>query len=139
MAFAVSAGLQPAVAAAGFALFPVGGNAAADPEYQQVKAQLATMPLDLASEVFAYPRLFCGIGARRADAATGRHRPELAARSVHSGGGEYGAVIAAEHLGLPHVTVAFAAALKGMAIFERTPPRSSTPFAGSGACRPTRP
>jgi UDP:flavonoid glycosyltransferase YjiC (YdhE family) len=32
---------------------------------------------------------------------------------------EYGALIAAEHLGLPHATVSVTASLKGMALFER--------------------
>ena len=50
--------------AAGFSFFPVGMDIQADPEYQQIKAQLATMPLDLESELFAYPRLFVGIGSR---------------------------------------------------------------------------
>jgi UDP:flavonoid glycosyltransferase YjiC (YdhE family) len=34
-------------------------------------------------------------------------------------GGEYGGLIAAEHLGLPHATVSFAAALKTMSVFEQ--------------------
>jgi MGT family glycosyltransferase len=119
IAFAASASLQKPVEAAGLAVLPVGGSAAADPEHQQVKAQLAAMPLNLASEVFAYPRLFCGIGARLRTpqlVAHGQHwQPDLFIREA----GEYGAVIAAEYLGVPHVTVAFAAALKSMAVFER--------------------
>ena len=64
VAFAVGAGLQPAVEAAGFALFPVGGNAATDPEYQQIKAQLATMPVNSRNRIVRLSPAFCGIGAR---------------------------------------------------------------------------
>src|SRR5207249_8504898 len=42
--------------------------------------------------------------------------------------GEYGAVIAAEHLGLPHATVSFAAALQSMAVFERDAAASLDPI-----------
>ena len=120
VAFATSAIRQPLIEAAGFTFFPnSGGDRAHDPEYQQIKAQLATMPMNLDTEVFAYPRLFCGVAGRlRAPGlvAIGRAwRPDMLIREA----GEYGAVIAAEHLGLPYATVAFAAALGTMAQFER--------------------
>lgn len=119
VAFAVGPYLRDRVAAAGFTVFPVGGNLAPDPEYQQIKAQLATMPLNLATEVFSYPRLFCGIGARlrtpQLIEIAQTWRPDLLIREA----AEYGTVIAAEHLGLPHAVVAFATAIRGMAMFER--------------------
>lgn len=119
VAFATHADLRPLMEGAGFTFFPVGGDLGTDPEYQQIKAQLATMPLNLATEVFAYPRLFCGVAARRRtpDLVTiaQRWQPEMVIREA----GEYAAVIAAEHLGLPHATVAFAAALPVMARFEQ--------------------
>jgi UDP:flavonoid glycosyltransferase YjiC (YdhE family) len=119
VAFAVGPSLRPSVEAAGFAVFPVGGGLAADPEYQQVKAELETMPTGLESELAAYPRIFCGIASRLRTpdlvAAARAWQPDMLIREA----AEYSAIIAAEHLGLPHVVVAFAAALKGMAIFER--------------------
>ncbi|MGI8587488.1 MAG: glycosyltransferase [Chloroflexia bacterium] len=119
VAFAVSASLRPPVEAAGFAVFSVGGNMATDPEYQQLKAQLRTMPTDLESEVFAYPRIFCGISSRlrtpQLVEVALAWQPDMFIREA----GEYAAVIAAEHLGLPHAVVSFAAALKSMAVFER--------------------
>ena len=119
VAFAVGPRLQPVVAGAGFTVLPLASNPAQDPAYQQVKAQLALLPTTLASEIFAFPRLFCGAGARlRApglmDIARA-WRPDVMIRE----GGDYGAPIAAEYLGLPQVTVAFAAALRGQAVFEQ--------------------
>jgi hypothetical protein len=119
VAFAVGLSMRPLVEAAGFAVFPLGGNLAADPEYQQVKAQLQMMPPGLESELFSYPRLFVGVASRLRTpelvAIARMWHPDMLIREA----GEYGAVIAAEHLGLPHATVAFAAALSGLAIFER--------------------
>jgi len=119
VAFAVGRSLQPLVEASGFAAFSVGGNMSLDPEYQQFKAQLELMPLGFDSELFIYTKLFCGITTRlrTPDLVTLVHtwQPDMLIREA----GEYSAVIAAEHLGLPHATVSFAASLKGMAIFER--------------------
>jgi len=119
VAFAVSAALRPRIEAAGFTVFPVGGTTATDPEYQQFKAQQQTLPVSLATELVSYPRLFCGIGARLRTPQLveigQRWQPDMLIREA----GEYGAVIAAEHLGVPHATVAFTAALQGMALFER--------------------
>jgi UDP:flavonoid glycosyltransferase YjiC (YdhE family) len=119
VAFATRPAFQQTIEAAGFAFFPVGGNLAADPAYQQLKAQLHTMATTLETELFAYPRIFSGIAPRLRVpdlVATARTwRPDMFIREA----GEYGAVVAAEHLGLPHATVAFVAALKGMARFER--------------------
>lgn len=119
VAFAVGARLRPQVEAAGFDVFEVGGNIATDPEYQRFQAERSTIRLGLENELFAYPRLFCGMASRL-------RTPELVeiCRSWHPDmlireGAEYGAILAAEHLGLPHATVAFAAALKSMPIFER--------------------
>ncbi len=119
VAFAARVGLRPQVEAAGFAFFPVGSDRASDPAYQAFKAEQARLPLSLASELFSYPRLFCGIAGRLMVpglVAVGRSwQPDMLIREA----GEYSAVIAAEHLGVPHATVAFTAALQGMAQFER--------------------
>lgn len=119
VSFAVGTSLQPLVEAAGFAVFPVGGNLASDFEYQQFKAQQKTMDLGLESELFSYPRLFAGIGARlrtpQLVEVCWSWRPHMLIREA----GEYAGAIAAERLGLPHASVSFAASLKGHAIFER--------------------
>jgi UDP:flavonoid glycosyltransferase YjiC (YdhE family) len=120
VAFAVRPPLHQLLAAAGFTVLPVGGvDLATDPEYQQVKAQLQTMPLGLEAEVYSYPRLFGGIPARvrtpELVALAEAWQPDMVIREA----GEYSALIAAEYLGLPHATVAFAAALRGMAVFEQ--------------------
>ncbi|HUS13744.1 MAG TPA: glycosyltransferase [Chloroflexia bacterium] len=119
VAFAAGPTLRPLAEAAGFAVFPAGGNQATDPEYQRVKAHLATLPVSLETELFAYPRLFVGIGARlRAPqlvAIAQAWQPDMLIRE----GGEYGAVVAAEYLNLPHATVSYAAALQTLGLFER--------------------
>jgi UDP:flavonoid glycosyltransferase YjiC (YdhE family) len=119
VAFAVGPGMRPRVESAGFAVFPLGETLAADPEYQQVKAQLRSMPAGLDAELFTYTRIFCGIAPRLRTpelvAIAQAWRPDMLIREA----GEYSAVIAAEHLGLPHAVVAFAAALQTMMIFER--------------------
>jgi UDP:flavonoid glycosyltransferase YjiC (YdhE family) len=119
VAFAAGPSLRPLVEAAGFTALPVGGTLAADPEYQQFKAHQATMPVGLDTELFSYPRLFCGIGARvrtpQLVAIAQTWQPDLLIRET----GEYAAVIAAEHLGLPHAAVSFAAAWQALARFER--------------------
>ncbi len=119
VAFAASPSLQQRVEAAGFTFFPVVGNREADAEYQQVSATLQAMPVALETELFAYPRLFCGIGARQNTPhlveIAKRWQPDMFIREA----GAYAAVIAADYLGLPHAVVAFAAALRGMAVFEQ--------------------
>jgi len=119
VAFAVGPSLRSLVEAAGFAVFEVGGSIATDPEYQQLKAHLRMTPTGLESELFSYPRIFCGIAPRLRTpelvAIARTWQPDMLIREA----GEYGAVIAAEHLGVPHAVIAFAAALKSMTIFER--------------------
>jgi UDP:flavonoid glycosyltransferase YjiC (YdhE family) len=119
VAFAARPALRARVEAAGFPALEVGGDTATDPEYRAVKARLRTLPLSLASELYAYPRLFAGIGARvRAPylvEAANAWQADMLIREA----GEYAALIVAEHLGLPYATVSFAAALRGMSIFER--------------------
>ncbi|HEX8430926.1 MAG TPA: glycosyltransferase, partial [Longimicrobium sp.] len=118
VAFATSASRQPMVEAFGFDFFAVGGDLRADPEYQQVKAELEAMPLTLESEMINYSRIWCGIAPRLRTPdlveIARMWQPDMFIREA----GEYGAVIAAEYLGLPHATVSFTTALKGMAIFE---------------------
>lgn len=127
VAFAGSALLQARAEAAGFRFFLVATDRKADPEYQRVAAQLETMPLSLESELFAYARLFCGVGSRLATPGLVEvirsWQPDLIVREAS----QYGPVVAAEYLGLPHVTVALMASLKGMAIFEQEIPEQLDP------------
>jgi MGT family glycosyltransferase len=119
LAFAVGPGMLPRVEAAGFAAFPLGGALADDPEYQQHQAHLRSMPSGLDAELLTYTRVFCGIAPRLRTpelvAIARAWQPDMLIRDA----AEYGVVIAAEHLGLPHAVVAFAAALRTMTIFER--------------------
>jgi UDP:flavonoid glycosyltransferase YjiC (YdhE family) len=119
IAFAVSRSLRPIVEASGFAVLQVGGNLTTDPEFQQFDAQRDTMPLSLETELFIYSRLWCGIAPRlrtpQLVEVAREWQPDMLIREA----GEYGAVIAAEHLGLPHAVVSVTASLKAMAIFER--------------------
>ncbi|HEV2235123.1 MAG TPA: glycosyltransferase [Ktedonobacterales bacterium] len=136
VAFAVGAGMRPRVESAGFVVFPLGGNFAADPEYRQVKAQLRGMPAGLDAELFTYTRIFCGIAPRLRTpelvAIARAWRPDMLIREA----GEYGAVIAAEHLGLPHAVVAFAAALQTMTHFEREAAAQLDPIRQSWSLAP---
>jgi len=119
VAFAMSPSRQHLIEAAGFTFFPLVTSFLTDPEYQQLKSQLKTMPLDLEHELFAYPRLFCGIASRlrvpKLVEIAQEWQPDMFIREA----GEYGVVVAAEYLNLPHAVVACAASLKGQAIFER--------------------
>lgn len=119
VAFAVTPGMRSVVESAGFTVFPLVGKLAEDPEYQRIKARVRSMPSGLDAELFNYTHVFCGVAPRlRAPelvAIARSWRPDMLIRDA----AEYGAVIAAEHLGLPHAVVAFAAALHTMTIFER--------------------
>ncbi len=119
VAFAGRPGLRAGVEAVGFPFYAVGGNLAVDPEYQAVKARMHAAPLSLEAELYSYPRTFGGISARLRTgdliAIVRAWGPDVVVREA----GEYAALVAAEHLRLPHATVAFAAALRGMACFEQ--------------------
>lgn len=120
VAFAARPSQHSRIEAAGFTFLLVSGDdPASDSEYREVKAQLAEMPLGLEAELFGYPRLFCGIATRlrtpQLVEIARAWQPDMVIREA----AEYSALIAAEHLGLPHAAVSFAASLKGMAIFER--------------------
>ena len=119
VAFAAGPPMQPLVEASGFTFFPAGAERETDPEYHQFKAHMQTMPGGLDAEMLIYSWLFCGIAPRLKTpdlVEIGRSwQPDLFIREA----AEYGAVIAAEHLGLPHAAVSFVAALQGLAIFEQ--------------------
>lgn len=136
VAFAVGSTLQRVVEPAGFRVFPTGGYSQPDPEEQQIRTQLATMPPGLETELFIYTRLFCGVSPRlrtpQLVEIAKEWQPDMLIREA----GEYGAVIAAEHLGLPHATVAFATALKGMALFERDAAAQLDPLRQSWGLEP---
>ncbi|HEX2913130.1 MAG TPA: glycosyltransferase [Chloroflexia bacterium] len=119
VAFAVGPSLQPRVEKEGFEALLINSKLKDDPEYQQFKAQLAEMPTTFESELLVYNRLFCGISPRvrmpHMMEVAHKWQPDMLIRDA----AVYSAVIVAERLGLPHATVAFTSALKGMAVFER--------------------
>src|SRR5262245_15550413 len=113
VAFAAGVSLHPFVEAAGFSFFPVGGKLAADPDYQRFKTQQRTMPLGLETELVIYSTLWCGISPRvrtpNLIEIARQWQPDMLIRET----AEYAALIAAEHLDLPHAAVSVAASLKG--------------------------
>ena len=119
VAFAAGPTLRPLVEASGFVCFPAGADRETDPEYQQFKARMQAMPGGLDAEMLIYSWLFCGIAPRLKTpdlVEIGRSwQPDMFIREA----AEYGAVIAAETLGLPHAAVSFASSLQGLAIFEQ--------------------
>ncbi len=119
VAFAAREFVRLRIEQAGFEFFPIGSDRELDPEYQQFKQARDAMPVSFEGELFIYTQLFCGITPRLnlpALIEIGKTwKPDMFIRE----GAEYGAVIAAEHLGLPHATVAFTTALRGMNVFER--------------------
>jgi UDP:flavonoid glycosyltransferase YjiC (YdhE family) len=119
VAFAMSSTRKDLIENEDFAFFTVDRSVKDDPEYRQIREQLKIMPLNLEYELFAYPRLFCGVSTRASMPellkVVRQWQPDMLIREA----GEYSAVIAAEHFGLPHAVVAFTAALEGQAIFER--------------------
>jgi UDP:flavonoid glycosyltransferase YjiC (YdhE family) len=119
VAFATHPARQPMLQRLGFDFFPLTIDLWADPEYQQIRAELENLPVTLESEITRYARIWCGIAPRLRTpplVETIRSwRPDMLVRE----GGEYAALIAAEHLDLPHATVAFTTALRGQAIFEQ--------------------
>lgn len=119
VAFAGTEALQKKFEGIGipFVLTKVDRNS--DPEYEVLREELDKLPVGLETEIYAYPRLFMGIGARLGTAELIEACRSWGAEVVVNEAGSYRAVMAAEHLGLPHVTVAFAASLKGMSVFER--------------------
>ncbi len=119
--------MQQLVESSGFHCFVLTAKPADDPEYQQFKAQLRTMPMNLATELFSYPRIFAGMACRlrtpQMIEIARQWQPDMFIRE----GAEYSALVAAEYLGLPHATVAFTSALRGMSIFEREVPEQLNP------------
>ncbi|MEO5950974.1 MAG: glycosyltransferase [Chloroflexia bacterium] len=119
VAFTTRATRAALIEGSGFDFFPIGGDLVNDPEFQAVKAELNEMPTTLETELYAYPRLFAGIGPRlRTPDLIGiaeRWQADMVVREV----AEYSSLNAAEHLGLPHAAVAFTTALRCMSLFER--------------------
>ena len=128
VAFAAREFVRPRIEQAGFDFFPIGSDRERDPEYQQFKHARDAMPVGFEGELFIYTQLFCGIIPRLnlpALVEIGKTwQPDMFIRE----GAEYGAVIAAEHLGLPHATVAFTTALRGMNVFERDAAKCLNPL-----------
>ncbi len=119
VAFAAREFLQARVEAEGFLFFPVGSDREQDAEYQQFRAELGKMPTGLEYELFIYNRLFMGVMPRlympRMVEVVKGWEPHLIVREA----AEYSAVMAGELMRVPHATVAFAAALNTMTVFER--------------------
>ena len=104
---------------AGFPFLVVSSERDQDPEFLQFDAERASLPTNQESELWVYTRLFIGITPRLKTPSLVEVARRWHADMLIREGGEYAAVIAAEHLGLPHATVSFAAALKTMNVFER--------------------
>jgi UDP:flavonoid glycosyltransferase YjiC (YdhE family) len=119
VAFAGPLPLRQAVEAAGFTFFPAGGDREKDPEFQQLMAQLRTMPPGPESERAIFGKVFGGVNPRLMVpdlVEIGRSwKPHMLIRES----GEFGAVIAAEYLGLPYADVCPGAYPKGIATFEQ--------------------
>lgn len=119
VAFAARESVRPRIESIGFPFFPAGSDRNLDPEFQAFKPERDALPPTLETEVIVYPRVFCGVAGRLMAPgiieAAQAWQPDMIIRE----GGEYGGLIAAEYLGLPHATVAFAAALKTMSVFEQ--------------------
>ncbi len=119
VAFAARPPLQERIEKAGFTFFPVGMELTEDPDYRNIKAQVDSMPMNIETELFSYPRLFAGVATRLRTPELVRiaklWKPDMLIREA----AEYCAQIAAEHLSLPHAAVAFAAALKAFSHFEQ--------------------
>jgi UDP:flavonoid glycosyltransferase YjiC (YdhE family) len=119
VAFASGASTRSVVEAAGFDFLQLGGKLADLPEYRQLKDEMSAMPPGLDTELFIYTHLWCGLfpcfRTPFLVEAVRQWQPDMLVRET----GEYATAIAAEHLGLPHATVAVLASLQAQAIFER--------------------
>jgi UDP:flavonoid glycosyltransferase YjiC (YdhE family) len=119
VAFAVPAPLGPVIEGASFTFFPAGGDREKDPEFQHLMAQLRTMPPGPESERVIFGKVFTGVNPRLmvpdlVEIARA-WKPDMLIRE----GAEFGAVIAAEVLGLPYADVCPGAYLKGIGAFEQ--------------------
>jgi len=119
IAFAAPAPLGPVLAAAGFTFFPAGGDREKDAEFQQLMALLRTMPPGPESERAIFGKVFTSVNPRLMVpdlVEIGRAwKPEMLIRES----AEFGAVIAAEYLGLPYADVCPGAYPKSAVIFEQ--------------------
>jgi UDP:flavonoid glycosyltransferase YjiC (YdhE family) len=119
VAFTGTPALQKRMESTGFRFFLLDVDRTVEPEFQALKARLETMPLNLETEIYAYPRLFVGLGTRLTTHGLvdvcRSWQPDMVVREASA----YAGVIAAEHMGIPHATVAIAAALRCMAVFEQ--------------------
>ena len=118
VAFAASPALEQTVKKAGFTFFAAGFDREQDPEFQQLMAQLQTMPPGPESEIIIFTQVFWGVNPRLMVPdlveICRTWQPDMLIRES----AEAGAAIAAEYLGLPHVDVAPAAWPKCDSIFE---------------------
>ena len=119
VAFAAPAHLQPAVETAGFDFFAAGGDREQDPEFQQLMAQLRTMPPGPESERAIFDQIFTGVNPRLMVPGLVEACQTWRADMLVRESAEFGAVIAAEHLGLPYADVCPGAYLNGIIMFEQ--------------------
>lgn len=119
VAFAGRAFLEPRLTSAGFPFFPIGSDRAEDPEFIEFAKKRAEIPSGFEMELFIYTNLFSGIIPRLnlpgLVEVVRAWKPDMLIREA----AEYSAVLAAELANIPHATVAFMTALKGMRVFER--------------------
>lgn len=118
VAFAAGATLEQVVKAAGFTFFPAGIDREQDPEFQQLMAQLRTMPPGPESELTIFTQVFWGVNPRLMVPDLVKicrtWKPDMLIRES----AEAGAAIAAQHLGLPYADIEPGAWLKCISIFE---------------------
>lgn len=118
VAFAAPAPLREVVEGAGFLFFAAGGERERDPEFQQLMAQLRTMPPGPQSERVIFGKVFSGVNPRLMAPGVVEICRSWGADMIVRESGEFGGAIAADYLGLPQADVAPAAYLKGMSFFE---------------------
>jgi UDP:flavonoid glycosyltransferase YjiC (YdhE family) len=136
VAFAVPTPLGSVIERAGFTFFPAGGDREKDAEFQQLMAQLRTMPPGPESERAIFDKVFTGVNPRLMVpdlVQIGRTwKPDMLVRES----AECGAVIAAEVLGLPYIDVCPGAYLKGIAVFEHGAHKNLDPIRESWSLAP---
>jgi UDP:flavonoid glycosyltransferase YjiC (YdhE family) len=118
VAFAAPAYLRQAVEAAGIDFFAAGGDREKDPEFQELMAQLRTMPPGPESERVIFGKVFTGVNPRLMVPDLVEIARTWKADMLIRESAEFGAVIAAEHLGLPYADVCPGAYLNGIVTFE---------------------
>lgn len=119
VAFVSRPDLQPLAEAAGFTFFPAAEDRNNDPEYIEIKAQQQTMSKGIDREIQVYLRRFCSIHTRVMIPGVIEAARAWKADMLIRESSEYAGVIAAEVLGIPHITISCFAAFSTLGVFEK--------------------